>query len=123
LDGVFLKRNDHIHIWDVHHGDNQKFRKIENDDGSVTFVNGNNAIDVRGAIVRNENAIQIFDRNYTKAQKFFIKNRGDGWVSIHSALDQRYCLDVYNFGMQNGTKVNLYEYKPNNNSNQLFKLV
>ncbi len=70
MDGVFLKRKDHIHIWDVHHGDNQKFRKIENDDGSVTFVNGNNAIDVRGAIVRNKNAIQIFDRNYTKAQKF-----------------------------------------------------
>ena len=123
LDGVFLRRNDHIHIWDVHHGNNQKFRKIENDDGSVSFVNGNNAIDVRGAIVRNGNAIQIFDRNKTGAQKFFLIDRGDGWVSIHSALNQRYCLDVNNFGTDNGTKVILWEYKNNNNNNQLFKLV
>ena len=123
LDGVSLRRNDHVHIWDVHHGNNQKFRKLENDDGSVTFVNGNKAIDVREAKVHNGNAIQIFDKNYTAAQKFYIKDRGEGWVSIHSALNKRYCLDVDNFGRKNGTKVILWEYKKNDNDNQLFKLV
>ena len=123
LDGVNLQRSNHIHIWDVHHGDNQKFRIIENNDGSVTFVNGNKAIDVRGAIVENGNAIQIYDRNDTKAQRFFIRDRGNGWVSIHSALNQRYCIDVCNFGTSNGTKVNLWEYKESNNSNQKFKLI
>ena len=123
MDGVYLKRNDHVHIWDVHHGNNQKFRKIENDDGSVSFVNGDKALDVRGAIVQNGNAIQIFDINHTKAQKFYLKDRGGGWVSIHSALNQRYCIDVCNFGTSNGTKVNLWEYKESNNSNQKFKLI
>ena len=123
LDGVSLSRNDHVHIWDVHHGNNQKFRKIENNDGSVSFVNGDKAIDVRGAIVKNGNAIQIFDRNKTGAQKFYLKDRGNGWVSIHSALNQRFCLDVNNFGSGNGTKVILWEFKERDNDNQLFKLI
>ena len=124
LDGVDLKRSDQLHLWDVHHGNNQKFRKIENDDGSVTFVNGDKAIDVRGAEVWNGNAIQIYDRNYTKAQKFYIKDRGNGTVSIHSALNQNYCLDVCNFGTSNGTKIILWKYKEKeNNNNQKFKLI
>lgn len=105
LDGVSLKNWDHIHLWDVHHGNNQKFRKIENDDGSVTFVNGDKAIDVKLGKVWNGNAIQIYDINGTKAQNYFIREKGDGWVSIYSALNQRYCLDVYNFGTSNGTKI------------------
>ena len=37
---------------------------------SIVDILGDKALDVRGAIVKNGNAIQIFDRNYTKAQKF-----------------------------------------------------
>ena len=121
LDGVYLKSGDQIHLWDVHHGNNQRFRIIENNDGSVTFINGNNAIDVKGGEVWNGNAIQIYERNGTKAQNFFIKDRGNGWISIHSALNERYCIDVSNFGTSNGTKILLWEYKGTNN--QKFKLV
>ena len=123
LDGVYLQRGNQIHLWDVHHGNNQKFRKIENDDGSVTFVNGDKAIDVKDGKACNGNAIQIYDRNGTRAQKFFIKDRGNGTVSIHSSLDQRYCIDVNNFGTSNGTKIILWEYKQKDNNNQKFKLI
>ena len=121
LDGVDLKRGDQIHLWDVHHGNNQRFRIIENNDGSVTFINGNNAIDVKGGEVWNGNAIQIYERNGTKAQNFFIKDRGNGWISIHSALNERYCIDLSNFGTSNGTKILLWEYKGTNY--QKFKLI
>ena len=121
VDAVYLNQGDQLHLWDVHHGDNQKFRKLENWDGSVTFVNGDKAIDVRNGDARNGTAVQIWGRNGTNAQKFYIRDRGGGWVSIHSALNQRYCIDVCNFGTSNGTKILLWEYK--NSNNQKFKLI
>ena len=54
--------------------------------------------------------------------EFYIKDRGNGTVSIHSALNQLYCLGVCNFGTFNGTKIILWEYKEKgNNNNQKFK--
>ena len=98
----------------------KNLERLKNNDGSVTFVNGDKAIDVRGAEIWNGNPIQIYERNWTKAQNFVIKDRGNEWVSIHSALNQHYCLDVCIYRTDNGTKILLWEYK--GSTNQKFKL-
>ena len=103
-----------IILFDAHGGSNQKFKMVLNNDNSVSFINGRFAIDVNGGIVENCTQIQIYDRNGTNAQKFFIKHEWGEWFSLHSALNQNYCIDINGGCPDNCTKVQLYQ---NNGSN------
>ena len=122
IEGGNCRRNGlKIILWDAHGNWNQKFKMLENGDGSVTFANERFAIDACGGRANNFTQIQLYERNGTRAQKFFIRHRGNGWFSIHSSVDQNYCIDIHGANPNNGTKVQLYQ---NNGSNaQKFKFV
>ena len=62
------------------HGNwNQKFKMVLNGDGSVSFWNGNFAIDANGGIAKNGTPINIWQINNTNSQRFFIENVGNDW--------------------------------------------
>ena len=52
--------------------------------------------------------IQIFDSNGTDAQKFIIKDSGDGYYNILTANNYKY-LDVDNASTSNGTNIQVYQ--------------
>ena len=98
-----------------------EIKPILNDDGSVTFSNEGFAIDVNGGVVSNSNIIQLYERNGTNAQKFFVRHWGNGWFSLHSALNQNYCIDIRQGSSEPFTQIQLYE---NNGTNaQKFRFV
>ena len=101
------------------HGNwNQKFKMVLNEDGSVSFLNGNYAIDAYGGIAANGTQINIWQINKTNSQKFFIENAGNDWYRILSALDVNYCIDVCT---QSKTKVQLW--KKNDSISQKFRFI
>jgi len=55
--------------------------------------------------------------NGTNAQKFYLKDRGNGYVSIHSVINKNYCIDVLN----NFNTIQLWESNETNARN--FKLI
>ena len=65
----------------------------------------NYAIDVRYSKMENGNVIQIYQCNGTNAQKFFCKDRENGYKSIHSAINQKFCIDVQYSQTKNFTKI------------------
>ena len=110
-----------IHLWENHGSFNQKFNIIVNIDGTVSFINGKYAIDYLLGHADYHTKIQIFERNGTEAQKFYIIYRGYGWYSIHSAINSNYCLDVNDGKSENGTNIQLYSF--NDSDAQLFKFI
>ena len=95
--------------------------KVDNLDGTFSFKKYGYAIDVRFSEIKNGTQIQIWEYNGTNAQKFYLKDRGNGYVSIHSALNRNYCIDILNSGTHNFNKIQLWE---NNGTNaQKFKLI
>ncbi len=100
------------------HGNwNQKFKMVLNEDGSVSFLNGNFAIDALNGVATNGTQINIWEINHTNSQKFFIENVGNDLYRIISALDVNYCIDVC---PNNKTKIQLYR---KNNSTQKFRFI
>lgn len=69
----------------------------------------------------NGNIIQIYECNNTNAQKFFCKDRENGYKSIHSAIDQRFCIDVEHSQTKDFTKIQIWEW--NNTNAQKFKFI
>ena len=116
LDIMGAGRNNCVPIvlFDAHGQANQRFKVVLNGDNSVSFIFDRFAIDVDGGRVENCNKIQIYERNGTNAQKFFIKHEWGQWFSLHSALNQNYCIDINGGYSDNLTKVQLYQ---NNGSN------
>ena len=108
-------------LFDAHGQSNQKFTMILHGDNSVSFINNGFAIDVQYGIVKNCNQIQIYQRNDTDAQKFFIMYEQDGWFSLHSSLNRSYCIDINGGCPDNFTKIQLYIY--NGSNAQKFKFI
>ena len=108
-------------LFDAHGQSNQKFTMILHGDNSVSFINNGFAIDVQYGIVKNCNQIQIYQRNGTDAQKFFIMYEQDGWFSLHSSLNRSYCIDINGGCPDNFTKIQLYIY--NGSNAQKFKFI
>ena len=103
-----------IILYRAHGGGSQTFLKCKNDDGTYTFKKNGFAIDVKNGKIENGTVIQIWECNNTKAQKFYLKDRGEGYVSIHSALDQNYVIDVLSSGTHDGNKIQLYQFNGTN---------
>ena len=110
-----------IILWDAHGGWNQKFKMVLNGDGSVSFLNGRFAIDALWGEAKNGTQINIWEINWTKAQKFYIEDVGNSWYRIHSAINYNYCIDVNGFCSDNGTKIQLWE--KNDSIAQKFKFI
>ena len=110
-----------IILWDAHGNWNQKFKMVLNEDGSVSFFNRNFAIDAFGGIAKNGTQINIWEKNSSNAQKYYIEDVGNGWYRIHSAINYNYCIDVNGFCSDNGTKIQLWE--KNDSIAQKFKFI
>lgn len=122
IEGGNEKRNGiKIILWDAHGEWNQKFKMLLNTDGTVTFVNGEFAIDAYGGEADNGTQINIWERNGSNAQKFYIEDIGNDNFRIHSAIDEDYCIDVNEFSPENGTKIQLW--KKNDSIAQIFKFI
>lgn len=67
------------------------------------------------------NIIQIYEKNGTRAQKFYLEDRGDDYVSIHSSIDQNYVIDVSNSRTNNFNKINLWKF--NGTNAQKFRII
>ena len=92
-----------------------------NEDGTVTFTNGEFAIDACGGVAENGTEIHLWERNGTNAQKFYIKDIGNDNFRIHSSINENYCIDVYDCRSDNGTKIQLWE--KNDSIAQIFKFI
>lgn len=93
--------------------------KVTVDDGCVKVKNGfycfntkvdsNYALDVNANSTLNGTNIQIYQKNKSSAQKFYIESVGNGWYIISNAFPRR-CLDVQNGSGKSGVNVQLYKY-------------
>ena len=82
------------------------------------YLDVNYSMDVYNAGKTNGTNLQIFSYNKSDAQKWIIKDVGNGYYSIIS-LCNNLSLDVYNASTVNGTKIQLYE--SNGTNAQKFK--
>ena len=118
IEGGNRRENGIKIISSLAHGNwNQKFKMVLNEDGSVSFLNGNFAIDALGGVATNGTQINIWQINHTNSQKFFIENVGNDLYRIISALDVNYCIDVC---PNDKTKIQLSR---KNNSTQKFRFI
>ena len=108
-------------LYDAHGQWNQKFQLLLNADGSVTFENSGLVLDVTNGTAKNGTQIQLWEKNGSKAQKFYLEPVGNDRFKIHSAIDQKFCVDVNEMRKDNGTKIQLYE--KNDSNAQLFTFV
>ena len=114
VNGNIFKNGTNIILYKAHGGESQTFIKHNNNDGTFTFKKNGFAIDVRNGQVGFGTIIQIWECNNTLSQKFYLKDRGEGYVSIHSALDQNYVIDVLHSGTHDGNKIQLCGYNGTN---------
>ena len=108
-------------LYDAHGQWNQKFKLLANPDDSVTFENSGLVLDVANGAAKNGTQIQLWLKNGTIAQKFYLEPVGNDRFRIHSAIDQKFCIDVKGMKKDNGTKIQLYE--KNDSNAQLFTFV
>ena len=97
------------------------FIPIYNKDKTVTFTIDKYAIDVRWSQAKSGTIIHLWEKNGTKAQKFFLRERGE-YVSIHSSIDPKYVIEAKNGYSFDETAVQLEEYSEGKKG-QLFKLI
>ena len=121
IEGANKKKGTKIILYDAHREWNQKFKLLLNSDGSVTFENGGFALDVTSSNAKNGTQIQLWERNYTNAQKFYLECIGNDRFIIHSSINQKFCIDVSGSKNENGTKIQLYE--KNGSNAQIFTFV
>ena len=81
-------------------------------------TNSNMVLDVSGGIVRNGQNIQLYQRNGTRAQQWYIKDAGNGYYYIVSRLNTNFAMDVSGANKSNGTNIQLYQ--KNYTSAQMF---
>ena len=110
-----------IILWYAHGHWNQTFKMILNEDGTVTFSNGEFSINVSDGKAKNGAQINIWETNFSKAQKFYLEEIGNDWFRIHSAINQNYCIDVNGGCYDNLTKIQLWE--KNDSDAQIFKFI
>ena len=92
-----------------------------NEDGSVSFENSGLVLDVYNGTAKNGTQIQVWEKNGSKAQKFYLIPNGNDRFEIHSAINQNFCIDVNGCKKDNGTKIQLWE--KNSSQAQLFTFV
>ena len=110
---ILFQRNDK---------DNQKWEIINNDDESITFKHDNFALSIENGIAENGKKIVLYEYNGKSNQKFFITKLENDWVSFHSALNKKLCIDCNcNDGNYNGKCLKLST--EDNTLYQQFKII
>jgi len=74
----------------------------------TSAMDENYTLDLSGAGTSNGTNIQLYQKNYTKAQKWYLSYNGDGYYTITASLDRSKAMDVDNGYTVDGTNVHLY---------------
>ena len=88
-----IENGTEIILFERHNKNNQKWEIINNNDESISFKHDNYALSIENCIAENGKKIILWEYNGKSCQKFFIKKLENDWVSFHSALNQKLCID------------------------------
>ncbi len=125
--------NTNIQVYNFNGGNGQKFnfKKIADgisekvlDNGIYRIssaLNNNMFVDVNGASKANGTNVQLWSRNSSVAQKWYIEYLNNGYYKITSLVDLNKSLDVDYGGMNNGTNVSIYQYSNSVNQQWIIK--
>jgi len=112
-----------LEVYESHMADNQIFRFERDDDTGfykVTCVGSGKVLDNDNRNVSNGAAVLQYDSTGALNQRWIVQREGSG-LSIRSAIDPSYCIDLAGGGASNCTKAEMYRY--NGGANQRFSLV
>ena len=112
-----------LEVYESHMADNQIFRFERDDDTGfykVTCVGSGKVLDNDNRNVSNGAAVLQYDSTGALNQRWIVQREGSG-LSIRSAIDPSYCIDLAGGGASNCTKAEMYRY--NGGANQHFSLV
>ena len=112
-----------LEVYESHMADNQIFRFERDDDTGfykVTCVGSGKVLDNDNRSVSNGAAVLQYDSTGALNQRWIVQREGSG-LSIRSAIDPSYCIDLTGGGASNCTKAEMYRY--NGGANQRFSLV
>ena len=112
-----------LEVYESHMADNQIFRFERDDDTGfykVTCVGSGKVLDNDNRNVSNGAAVLQYDSTGALNQRWIVQREGSG-LSIRSAIDPSYCIDLAGGGASNCTKAEMYRY--NGGANQRFILV
>ncbi len=79
----------------------------------TSAINNTSVVDVKGGKYQNNTNINLYEDNYTNAQKWQVTYLNNGYYKISSIGNKNYNLDVKGAGKKNRTNVQLYK---NNNT-------
>ena len=117
----YIAKNEAQIVLKYDYGSGTTFVPIYNKDKTVTFTKDGYAIDVQWSQAKSGTIIHLWEKNGTKAQKFFLKERGE-YVSIHSSIDAKYVIEAKNGYTFDETAVQLEEYTEGKKG-QLFQII
>ena len=112
-----------LEVYGSHMADNQIFRFERDDDTGfykVTCVGSGKVLDNDNRNVSNGAAVLQYDSTGALNQRWIVQREGSG-LSIRSAIDPSYCIDLAGGGASNCTEAEMYRY--NGGANQRFSLV
>ena len=112
-----------LEVYESHMADNQIFRFERDDDTGfykVTCVGSGKVLDNDNRNVSNGAAVLQYDSTGALNQRWIVQREGSG-LSIRSAIDPSYCIDLAGGGASNCTKAEMY--RCNGGANQRFSLV
>ena len=112
-----------LEVYESHMADNQIFRFERDDDTGfykVTCVGSGKVLDNDNRNVSNGAAVLQYDSTGALNQRWIVQREGSG-LSIRSAIDPSYCIDLAGGGASNCTKAEMHRY--NGGANQRFSLV
>ena len=117
VDTARMQNGTNIQLWKGLQNPAQKFKLTRDysaehtiDEGTYIIrssINSNFVLDAAGGSVKNGTNIQLFQSNGTKAQKWKITYKENGYYSISSLLDLTQNFDVAGGGKTNGTNLQL----------------
>ena len=81
------------------------------------------SLDLDGATAKNSSNIQLYQSNWTNAQKWKITKGMDGYYTISSQINNDYVLDVVGGQFANSTNVDLYQNNGTNAQKFIFSKV
>jgi hypothetical protein len=88
-----ISNGTEIILYEKNNKNHQKWEIINNNDESISFKHDNYALSIENCIAENGKKIILWEYNGKSCQKFFIKKLENDWVSFHSALNQKLCID------------------------------
>ena len=121
--GASIANCARLEVYESHMGANQTFRFDRDEDTGfykITCVGSGKVLDDDNRSVSNGAAVLQYTSTGALNQRWIVQREGSG-LSIRSAIDPSYCIDLTGGGASNCTEAEMYRY--NGGANQRFSLV